>query len=120
MITGGYRRHHVIGTAEMYLGILLKHYKEVIDDVITCHVIPHWYHLQVITNQALRIGLSVDFLGNPIGLFNDITSGVTGVLTTTPDVMGLVRDVTHGMSDTTSKVGQFCSHSVIRKFYCKF
>jgi len=68
----------------------------------------------------LRIGLSVDFLGNPIGLFNDITSGVTGVLTTTPDVMGLVRDVTHGMSDTTSKVGQFCSHSVIRKFYCKF
>ena len=52
----------------------------------------------------MRIGLSVDFLGNPIGLFNDITSGVTGVLTTTPDVMGLVRDVTHGMSDTTSKV----------------
>lgn len=29
---------------------------------------------------------------------------MTGVLTTTPDVMGLVRDVTHGMSDTTSKV----------------
>ena len=55
--------------------------------------------------------MSVDFLGNPIGLFNDITSGVTGVLTTTPDVMGLVRDVTHGMSDTTSKVGQFCSHN---------
>ena len=46
----------------------------------------------------------MDFLGNPIGLFNDITSGVTGVFTTTPDVMGLVRDVTHGMSDTTSKV----------------
>ena len=34
------------------------------------------------------------------------------MLTTSPDVMGLVRDVTHGMSDTTSKVGQNCNHSV--------
>lgn len=42
MTIGGYCRHHVIGTAEMYLGILVKHYKEVSDNVVTCHVmIPH-------------------------------------------------------------------------------
>lgn len=56
----------------------------------------------------------MDFLGNPIGLFNDITSGVTGVFTTTPDVMGLVRDVTHGMSDTTSKV----SVTILQLYNC--
>jgi len=47
---------------------------------------------------------SVDFLGNPVGLLTDISSGVSGMIATQPDVMGLVRDVTHGMSDTASKV----------------
>ena len=28
---GGYCRHHVIGTADMYIEILVKHYKEVSD-----------------------------------------------------------------------------------------
>ena len=46
---------------------------------------------------------SVDFLGNPVGLINDVASGVAGVIDS-QDVLGLVRDVTHGMSDTTSKV----------------
>ena len=43
---------------------------------------------------------SVDFLGNPVGLVSDVAAGVAGVI----DSQGLVRDVTHGMSDTTSKV----------------
>ena len=46
----------------------------------------------------------MDFLGNPVGLINDMASGVTGLMTSTPDVVGLVRDVAHGVTDTTSKV----------------
>lgn len=47
----------------------------------------------------------MDFLGNPVGLLTDVASGVTGLIAVQPDVVGLVRDVAHGMSDTTSKVG---------------
>ena len=45
----------------------------------------------------------MDFLGNPVGLVSDVASGVAGMIDS-QDVVGLVRDVTHGMSDTTSKV----------------
>ena len=45
----------------------------------------------------------MDFLGNPVGLVSDVASGVA-VMIDSQDVVGLVRDVTHGMSDTTSKV----------------
>ena len=63
--------------------------------------------LQAIRGQAIKILGSVDFLGNPVGLVSDVASGVAGVLDS-QDVIGLVRDVTHGMSDTTSKVGGAC------------
>ena len=46
----------------------------------------------------------MDFLGNPVGLLSDVASGVSGMIAVQPDVVGLVRDVAHGMSDTTSKV----------------
>ena len=52
----------------------------------------------------MKILGSVDFLGNPVGLINDVASGVSGVIALQPDVVGLVRDVSHGLSDTTSKV----------------
>ncbi len=55
-------------------------------------------------SQSIKILGSVDFLGNPVGLLTDVASGVTGLIAAQPDVFGLVRDVTHGMSDTTSKV----------------
>lgn len=58
----------------------------------------------MIKAQAIKILGSVDFLGNPMGLFSDVASGVSGMLSVQPDVVGLVRDVAHGMSDTTSKV----------------
>lgn len=60
----------------------------------------------MIRAQAINILGSVDFLGNPMGLVNDVASGVSGMISTQPDVVGLVRDVAHGMSDTTSKVHQ--------------
>lgn len=59
---------------------------------------------QVVKAQAINILGSVDFLGNPMGLFSDVASGVSGMISVQPDVVGLVRDVAHGMSDTTSKV----------------
>ena len=54
----------------------------------------------------------MDFLGNPVGLFNDMASGVTGLITTSPDVVGLVRDVAHGVTDTTSKVHRVVLYTV--------
>ena len=60
-------------------------------------------NLQVVKAQAINILGSVDFLGNPMGLFSDVASGVSGMMSIQPDVVGLVRDVAHGMSDTTSK-----------------
>lgn len=58
-------------------------------------------------SQSIKILGSVDFLGNPVGLLTDVASGVTGLIAVQPDVLGLVRDVAHGMSDTTSKVSLF-------------
>ena len=61
----------------------------------------------MVKSQAINILGSVDFLGNPVGLLSDVASGVSGMIAVQPDVMGLVRDVAHGMSDTTSKVCPF-------------
>lgn len=74
---------------------------------------------QCIKNQALTILGSVDFLGNPVGLFNDMASGVTGLITTSPDVVGLVRDVAHGVTDTTSKVcTSSCACALCTQYTC--
>lgn len=67
---------------------------------------------QVVKAQAINILGSVDFLGNPMGLFSDVASGVSGMISVQPDVVGLVRDVAHGMSDTTSKVS-FVARSLV-------
>ena len=53
-------------------------------------------------SQAAKILGSVDFLGNPLGLFNDISEGVTGLLE--GNVGGLFKNLTHGMSNTAAKV----------------
>lgn len=88
----GFVQCHVLGTPGVYSDALVKHYKG------------------VLKNQAIKIGLSVDFLGNPVGLLTDVASGVSGMLSAQPDVVGLVRDVAHGMSDTTSKLTGTVSH----------
>uniref|UniRef100_A0A2C9LEM5 UBA domain-containing protein n=1 Tax=Biomphalaria glabrata TaxID=6526 RepID=A0A2C9LEM5_BIOGL len=53
--------------------------------------------------QAAKILGSVDFLGNPLGLFNDITEGISG-LVKDGNITGLVQNVTHGFSNSTAKV----------------
>ena len=46
---------------------------------------------------------SVDFLGNPMGLFNDVSSGLEG-LVKRGNVGGLFMNVAHGVSDSAAKV----------------
>lgn len=60
-------------------------------------------------SQAAKILGSVDFLGNPLGLFNDVTEGISGLIND-GNVGGLLKNVTHGVSNSAAKVRQlmFC------------
>jgi vacuolar protein sorting-associated protein 13D len=44
----------------------------------------------------------LDLFGNPAGLYDDVSKGVSGLLR--GDVIGLVQNVTHGLSNTAAKV----------------
>lgn len=59
--------------------------------------------LQELLSQAARILGSVDFLGNPMGLLNDVSEGVSGLIKY-GNVGGLIRNVTHGVSNSAAKV----------------
>ena len=61
------------------------------------------FHFQEIRSQAPFILASVDFLGNPMGLFNDVSSGLEG-LVRRGNVGGLFLNVAHGLSDSAAKV----------------
>ena len=70
-----------------------------------------WYNkyfviLQELKSQAAKILGSVDFLGNPLGLFNDVTEGISGLLNE-GNVGGLIKNVTHGVSNSAAKVRSF-------------
>lgn len=58
---------------------------------------------QEIRSQAAAIVGSVDFLGNPMGLINDVSSGLEG-LVKRGNVGGLFLNVAHGVSDSAAKV----------------
>ena len=58
---------------------------------------------QELKSQAAKILGSVDFLGNPLGLFNDVTEGISGLLND-GNVGGLIKNVTHGVSNSAAKV----------------
>ncbi|GFR72193.1 vacuolar protein sorting-associated protein 13D [Elysia marginata] len=53
--------------------------------------------------QAAKILGSIDFLGNPLGLVHDITEGIAGFVKD-GNVGGLLKNVTHGVSNSTAKV----------------
>lgn len=61
---------------------------------------------QELLSQAARILGSVDFLGNPMGLLNDVSEGVTGLIKY-GNVGGLIRNVTHGVSNSAAKVREY-------------
>lgn len=60
------------------------------------------HYLQELKWQAAIILGSVDFLGDPIGFANDITEGFSGLLFE-GSVKSLVKNVTHGISNSAAK-----------------
>ena len=58
---------------------------------------------QELQSQAAKIFGSVDILGNPLGLVNDVTTGISG-LVTEGNVGLLLKNVTHGASNSLAKV----------------
>lgn len=56
---------------------------------------------------------SVDFIGNPIGLMMDVSEGLTGLLLE-GNVGALVKNVTHGMSNSAAKITESLSDGLGR------
>ena len=81
-----YQRKHTFDRIQEHVTSICHHYKE------------------NLSGQALKVLGSVDFLGNPVGLFNDVTKGIAGLIMFRHGFSGLLRDVTHGLSDSTSKI----------------
>ncbi|KAJ8264877.1 hypothetical protein COCON_G00139760 [Conger conger] len=79
-----YTRVHPYETQEIIINDVLKHFRE------------------EMISQAAQILGSVDFLGNPMGLLNDVTEGVSELIRY-GNVGGLIRNVTHGVSNSAAK-----------------
>ncbi|XP_072553553.1 intermembrane lipid transfer protein VPS13D isoform X2 [Salminus brasiliensis] len=79
-----FTRVHPYETQEIIINDILKHFRE------------------ELLSQAAQILGSVDFLGNPIGLLNDVTEGVSELIKY-GNVGGLIRNVTHGVSNSAAK-----------------
>uniref|UniRef100_A0A7G3B8M2 Putative vacuolar-sorting-associated 13 protein c-terminal n=2 Tax=Lutzomyia longipalpis TaxID=7200 RepID=A0A7G3B8M2_LUTLO len=87
-------KHH-FETLEVYLGAIKSHYKKELK----------W--------QAGSILGSVDFLGNPLGFANDVSEGVSGLIFE-GSVKSLVKNVTHGISNSTAKLTETLSDGLGR------
>lgn len=87
-------RHH-FETSEVYLRAIKSHYKQQLK----------W--------QAAFILGSVDFLGNPLGFANDLSEGVSGLIFE-GSVKSLVKNVTHGISNSTAKITETLSDGLGR------
>lgn len=79
-----FTRVHPYETQEIIINDILKHFRE------------------ELVSQAAQILGSVDFLGNPMGLLNDVTEGVSELIKY-GNVGGLIRNVTHGVSNSAAK-----------------
>lgn len=72
-----------------------------INTIVSSGIFKHYKN--ILKWQAHNILGSVDFLGNPVGLMNDLSDGVSGLfLEGSP--MSLVKNVTHGLSNSAAKV----------------
>ncbi|XP_077474724.1 intermembrane lipid transfer protein VPS13D isoform X1 [Stigmatopora argus] len=79
-----FTRVHPYETQEIIINDIFKHFRE------------------ELISQAAQILGSVDFLGNPIGLLNDVSEGVSELIKY-GNVGGLIRNVTHGVSNSAAK-----------------
>ncbi|KFM78297.1 Vacuolar protein sorting-associated protein 13D, partial [Stegodyphus mimosarum] len=78
-------RVHPFETAEFLIDSIVEHYKE------------------ELKSQAAKILGAVDFLGNPLGLMNDVSDGFSKLIHE-GNVGGLFKNVTHGLSDSAAKL----------------
>lgn len=69
------------------------------------------HYVKLCSRQIFKIVGSIDFLGNPLGLIHDVTDGLT-CLVDQGSVKGLVKNVTHGFANSTSKVAGSLSHGL--------
>lgn len=88
-----FRREYSLETFEFLLNAIHGHYKT------------------QIKNQAVKILVSVDFLGNPSGLVNDVSDGLSEFINE-GSVGGLVTNITHGLSNSTAKFMSTLSNSL--------
>lgn len=68
------------------------------------------FYVQTFKGQIAKLLGSLDILGNPVGLIQDFTVGMEGLIKK-GNVGGLIMNVAHGMSDSAAKVTcrYFCS-----------
>jgi len=72
------------------------------DSLMTIRNIVAKYYTQELKSHAMRILGSVDFLGNPLGLYADFMDSFSSVLTN-GDVTEFVFNLTHGVANSASK-----------------
>lgn len=85
----------------------MKHFKDV-SDASTLISSIYGFYLQELKWQAGIILGSVDFLGNPLGFVNDVSEGLSGFFLE-GNVSALVKNVTHGISNSAAKVTESLS-----------
>ncbi|EDW18711.2 uncharacterized protein Dmoj_GI13376 [Drosophila mojavensis] len=85
-----------------------KYHFETID--VYLRAIKMHYINQIKWHAAAILG-SVDFLGNPLGFANDLSEGVSGLIFE-GSVKSLVKNVTHGISNSTAKLTETLSDSL--------
>lgn len=90
-----FERIHPFETSQCLWGSIVKHFKT------------------ELTWQAAAILGTVDFLGNPLGLINDVSEGVA-TLIYEGNVGALVKSVTHGLSNSAAKVTESLSDGLGR------
>ncbi|XP_029047151.1 vacuolar protein sorting-associated protein 13D isoform X1 [Osmia bicornis bicornis] len=88
-------KKHPFESTQFLVHSIVKHYKDELK----------W--------QAAVILGSVDFLGNPLGFVNDVTEGVSGLIYE-GSVKTLVKNVTHGISNSAAKVTESLSDGLGR------
>ncbi|XP_050302982.1 intermembrane lipid transfer protein Vps13D isoform X2 [Anthonomus grandis grandis] len=83
-------RKHPFETSQFLIKSIVKHFKDEL----------RW--------QAGVILGSIDFIGNPLGLMNDVSEGISGFIFE-GNVGALVKNVTHGLSNSAAKVTESLS-----------
>ncbi|KAL4233287.1 Vacuolar protein sorting-associated protein 13D [Mactra antiquata] len=80
-----FNKCHQFESKEFFMHELKKHYKD------------------ELKGQAMKILGSVDFLGNPLGLVNDVAEGFVGLIED-GNIGGLAKGIFHGFSNSTAKM----------------